>query len=50
MRLAGSGSYRVVPFPEERKTIDIGDYYADDTKLRTTLGWHPGVGAGARGW
>ena len=44
VRLAGSGGYRVVPFPEERKTIDIGDYYADDTKLRTTLGWHPEVG------
>ena len=30
--------------PEDRKAIDIGDYYADDTKLRTTLGWAPEVG------
>ncbi len=44
VRLAGSGSYRLVPFPEDRKSIDIGDYYADDTKLRATLGWAPEVG------
>ncbi len=44
MRLAGSGSYGLVPFPDERMMIDIGDYYADDTKLRTRLGWAPAVG------
>jgi nucleoside-diphosphate-sugar epimerase len=36
--------YRLVPFPEERKPIDIGDYYADDRKLRERLGWEPKVG------
>jgi nucleoside-diphosphate-sugar epimerase len=44
VRLAGSGGYRFVPFPEDRRSIDIGDYYADDTKLRGTLGWAPEVG------
>jgi UDP-glucose 4-epimerase len=44
VRLAGSGRHRVVPFPEDRLAIDIGDYYADDTKLRTALGWRPEVG------
>lgn len=44
VRLAGSGSHRVVPFPDDRKAIDIGDYYADDTKLRKALGWRPRVG------
>ena len=44
VRLAGSGGYRLVPFPEDRRSIDIGDYYADDTKLRGTLGWAPEVG------
>jgi nucleoside-diphosphate-sugar epimerase len=44
VRLAGSGSYRVVPFPQDRKAIDIGDYYADDTKLRAALDWSPQVG------
>ena len=43
VRLAGSGSHRLVPFPEDREPIDIGDYYADDTKLREALGWAPEV-------
>jgi UDP-glucose 4-epimerase len=43
-RLAGSGRSRVVPFPDDRLAIDIGDYYADDAKLRTLLGWQPEVG------
>lgn len=43
-RLAGSGRSRTVPFPDDRLAIDIGDYYADDTKLRTRLGWSPEVG------
>jgi UDP-glucose 4-epimerase len=44
VRLAGSGSFRVVPFPEDRLAIDIGDYYADDRKLRTRVDWRPKVG------
>jgi UDP-glucose 4-epimerase len=44
VRLAGDGSHRVVPFPDDRKAIDIGDYYADDGKLRAALGWRPEVG------
>jgi UDP-glucose 4-epimerase len=31
--------YTLVPFPPERKRIDIGDFYADITKIRSTLGW-----------
>ena len=26
----------LVPFPEERASIDIGDYFADDSKIRAT--------------
>jgi len=37
----GSGSYRLVEFPPERKRIDIGDYYGDYTKIRNSLGWNP---------
>ena len=44
VRLAGSGSYRIVPFPEERRRIDIGDFYADYGRIRRTLGWEPRVG------
>jgi len=31
VELNGSGSYRLVPFPPERKPIDVGDYYGDYT-------------------
>ena len=35
------GRYRLVPFPEEQKAIDIGDYYGSYAKLETALGWRP---------
>lgn len=35
--------YRLVPFPSDRKAIDIGDYYADFTKIRNELDWTPRV-------
>jgi len=41
IELAGSGSYRLVPFPPEKKAIDIGSFYADDAKIRAALGWQP---------
>jgi UDP-glucose 4-epimerase len=41
--IAGRGSYRLVPFPEDRKRIDIGDFYADTRKVRAALGWAPTV-------
>jgi UDP-glucose 4-epimerase len=41
---AGGGSHRLVPFPPERLAIDIGDYYADFSKIRSELGWEPAVG------
>lgn len=40
---AGSGGYEIVPFPADRKAIDIGDYYADYRKIRAKLGWKPVV-------
>ena len=39
----GSGSYRIVPFPADREAIDIGDYYANFTRIETMLGWRPAV-------
>jgi UDP-glucose 4-epimerase len=41
--IVGRGSYTVVPFPPERKRIDIGDFYSDATKIRETLGWRPAI-------
>ena len=43
IELAGHGSYRLVPFPAERKRIDIGDFAADASKIRGRLGWQPRV-------
>ncbi|MGH3008134.1 MAG: NAD-dependent epimerase/dehydratase family protein [Gaiellaceae bacterium] len=44
VELNGDGSYRLVPFPEARKAIDIGDYYSDFSRIREELGWQPRVG------
>ena len=41
--IAGAGAYTLTPFPPDRKRIDIGDFYADTTKIRKTLGWAPQV-------
>jgi len=40
---AGQGGYHLVPFPPEKKRIDIGDYYADYSKIQKALGWKPSV-------
>ena len=42
-RLSGSG-FKVKEFPAERRRIDIGDYYADDSLFRSSTGWAPEVG------
>jgi UDP-glucose 4-epimerase len=41
--IAGRGSYRLVPFPDERRRIDIGDFHADASRIRGALGWRPQV-------
>jgi UDP-glucose 4-epimerase len=41
--IARSGRYRFVEWPPEKKAIDIGDFYADSTRIRQTLGWAPVV-------
>jgi len=43
IRLNGSGSCRLVPFPEEKKKIDIGDYYSSYDKFKDATGWEPRV-------
>ena len=44
VELNGAGKYELVPFPEDRKAIDIGDYYADFRKIENSLGWTAQVG------
>ena len=43
IKLNGSGRCRSVPFPEDRRVIDIGDYYADFGRAVSVLGWKPRV-------
>jgi UDP-glucose 4-epimerase len=31
------------PFPDDRRRIDIGDYYADARLIRDVLAWQPRV-------
>ena len=35
--------YKMIPFPPERKAIDIGDYYSDFSLIRKELGWQPNM-------
>jgi UDP-glucose 4-epimerase len=39
--LAGTGRYRFVEWPPEKKAIDIGDFYADSSLAAATFGWKP---------
>jgi len=41
--VAGTGSYRLEPFPAERKVIDVGSIYIDDRKIRRVLKWRPRI-------
>jgi UDP-glucose 4-epimerase len=43
VELAGSGRVEYVPWPPEKKAIDIGDFYADSTKFKSRAGWEPSV-------
>jgi UDP-glucose 4-epimerase len=39
--IAGSGRFRFVEWPPEKKAIDIGDFYADSSRIERVLGWKP---------
>jgi UDP-glucose 4-epimerase len=40
----GSGQWGLMPFPAERKSIDIGDFYGNWKKANSMLGWSPKIG------
>lgn len=41
VEIGGGGSYEIIPFPSDRKPIDIGDYYGDYRLIQGRLGWRP---------
>jgi len=43
INIYGSGSYSTIPFPEDRKIIDIGDFYANYEKIKNEFGWSPEI-------
>lgn len=43
IKVFGSGAYEIVPFPRDRKSIEIGNYVADIKKIGDLIGWHPSV-------
>jgi len=43
VHLGYDGRFELVPFPEDRKAIDIGDYYSDFSLITKELGWRPKV-------
>ena len=44
VNLGFGGEFEMVPFPPERKAIDIGDYYSDFSLISGELGWTPKIG------
>jgi UDP-glucose 4-epimerase len=37
------GDYQMVPFPKDRKAIDVGDFICDYSAFRDQFGWEPKV-------
>jgi dTDP-glucose 4,6-dehydratase/UDP-glucose 4-epimerase len=44
INLGLGGTFELIPFPPERKAIDIGDYYSDFSLITGQLGWKPKIG------
>jgi UDP-glucose 4-epimerase len=43
VNLNHGGHCEIVPFPDDRQAIDIGDYYGDFGKINKYLGWQPRI-------
>ncbi len=41
IEIAESGSVKEIPYPEDKKQIEPGHFFADITKIHTQLGWMP---------
>jgi len=39
----GKGSYELIPFKDDLKKIEIGDYIANYEKVKNTVGWQPKI-------
>lgn len=43
IKVNGAGKYKLIPFPDVLKKIDVGHYYSDHSKAKKILGWEPRV-------
>lgn len=43
IKILGGGKYRLIPFPKDKKAIEIGNYVADIKKIKDELGWEPKI-------
>lgn len=43
IQVNGAGEYISKSYPADRKRIDIGDFFADFSRIRSALGWEPKV-------
>lgn len=41
VEIAGQGRVRLIPWPDARRRIDVGDVYSSYELIRRTLGWQP---------
>jgi UDP-glucose 4-epimerase len=44
IEVAGTGHWKLVPFPEQNRRIEIGSVYVDDSKARRAILWEPKIG------
>jgi len=44
IKVVGRGRYGLVQYPDEARKIEVGDYIADITKIKSVIGWKPRVG------
>jgi nucleoside-diphosphate-sugar epimerase len=43
VKVVGGGRIEMRSFPEERKKIDIGDFYSESRKIHDAVGWKPTI-------
>ena len=41
IKCCNGGSFELVPFPDERKSIEVGDFTVSFKKIKKELGWTP---------
>jgi UDP-glucose 4-epimerase len=43
IRVAGQGAFEMVPWPDDYKKIEVGDFAADCQRIESELGWSPRI-------